>query len=285
MKDIWLLYESADLRINADFAAMMRRLGMDRGMAIQPVTVEELTLGMDGQGKPFILKDSKAARPDAVLSRMRLPLYSHHLEAMDVKVYNNATVCELCNDKRRTHQFLTGLPMAATRFLTSDALPPAYYPVVIKPACSHGGDRVAQVDAPQAWQIAAQGILPEPALEQQRAECLGKDLRVYVVFGQIVAAVMRTAHSGIVSNFKCGGNVALHTLTSAEETLVQRVIRRFDEAGAPLSFAGVDLLYNRCGPIVGEVEDVVGSRMLYQTSDMDIAALFLDGLALKLQAG
>ena len=32
-------------------------------------------------------------------------------------------------------------------------------------------------------------------------------------------------------------------------------------------------------PVVNEVEDVVGSRMLYQTSDIDIVSLFLDGLS------
>lgn len=282
MKNVWLLYEDQDLRVNADFAAMMQCLGADRGMHIQPVTVEELTLCMDGQGTPAIMREGKAVRPDVVLSRMRLSLYSRHLEAMGIAVYNNSTVCELCNDKRRTHQFLAGLPMAATRFISKDAQPPSAYPVVIKPACSHGGDRVTQVDAPQAWQSAVQSILPQPALEQHPVEHSGRDLRVYVVFGQIVAAVMRTANAGIVSNFKRGGNVALHMPTLEEKALVQQVIERFAKAGAPLSFAGVDLLCDSHGPVVGEVEDVVGSRMLYQTSDIDIAALFLDGLASKI---
>ena len=51
---------------------------------------------------------------------------------------------------------------------------------------------------------------------------------------------------------------------------------RFDAAGAPLCFAGVDLLYEDYGPVVGEVEDVVGSRMLYRVSDLDVVGLYLD---------
>ena len=46
--------------------------------------------------------------------------------------------------------------------------------------------------------------------------------------------------------------------------------------------AGVDLLYDQGHPVLGEVEDVVGSRMLYQTSDLDIVGLYLDGIAAKL---
>ena len=45
---------------------------------------------------------------------------------------------------------------------------------------------------------------------------------------------------------------------------------------APLCFAGVDLLYEDYGPVVGEVEDVVGSRMLYRVSDLDVVGLYLD---------
>ena len=43
--------------------------------------------------------------------------------------------------------------------------------------------------------------------------------------------------------------------------------------------AGVDLLYDHGQPVIGEVEDVVGSRMLYKTSDIDIVSLYLQGLS------
>jgi hypothetical protein len=42
------------------------------------------------------------------------------------------------------------------------------------------------------------------------------------------------------------------------------------------------MLYHHGAPVLGEVEDVVGSRMLYQTSNLDIAALYLDGVAARL---
>jgi len=100
--------------------------------------------------------------------------------------------------------------------------------------------------------------------------------------GKILAGVMRTARSGVVSNFKQGGHVALHELTEAERSLAQTVIDRFEAAGAPLHMAGVDLLYDHGQPVIGEVEDVVGSRMLYNTSDIDIVALYLEHISAML---
>ena len=153
---------------------------------------------------------------------------------------------------------------------------------MVKPASGHGGDRVRSVTNEFEWRDAVDEILPLDIVEQKVASNAGQDLRVYVVFGQIVAAVMRTATKGIISNFKRGGNVALHTLTDVEQTIAQQVIERFAQASAPLCFAGVDLLYNEEQPVLSEVEDVVGSRMLYKVSELDIAALFLAGISKRL---
>lgn len=282
MKNLWLLYDDVDFPINRSFAQMMQQRGEGLHLRVEPVLLSELALGMDGSGCPACLRNGVPARPDAVLSRQRDALISLHFEAMGVPVFNNSRVCALCNDKRITHQFLQGLPMLETTFLSpaQSAPPPGTrYPLVLKPACSHGGDRILLVQNEQEWQEAAARILPEPAIQQAVASHAGRDLRVYVLHGHILAGVMRTAQSGIVSNFKQGGHVALHELTSEERALALAVIRRFEEAGAPLHMAGVDFLYHQGHPVVSEVEDVVGSRMLYQTSDIDIVQLYLQEIA------
>ncbi|HPR78053.1 MAG TPA: ATP-grasp domain-containing protein, partial [Candidatus Limiplasma sp.] len=164
------------------------------------------------------------------------------------------------------------------------AVPPgeSAYPLVIKPAGGHGGENVALVHNEYEWRDAADQILPQDIVQQKPAVDAGKDLRVYVLFGKIVAAVLRTARTGIISNFKRGGSVELHTLTDEERTLAEAVIARFAQAEAPLCFAGVDFLYEQGHPFLSEVEDVVGSRMLYQVSSMDIAGLYLDQIRERL---
>ena len=288
MNVIWLLYDDPDYQVNQSYARLMRERGASRGLNIETVLLSEIRLCMDANGRPYCLHRGIPARPEAVLSRQRSALISRHFERMGVPVFNNALVCEICNDKRITYQFLSGLPMPESVFLSANQTePPAgtVYPVILKPACSHGGDRILLVHHEEEWKSAAGRILPEPALQQTVVSEAGKDLRVYVLHGRILAGVMRTARTGVVSNFKQGGQVELHELTQEERALAEAVILRFEQAGAPLQMAGVDLLYDHGHPVIGEVEDVVGSRMLYQTSDVDIVGLYLDGIAAILQNG
>lgn len=287
MKKLWLLYDDADFIINQGFARMMQERGEPLSLAVEAVLMSELVLGMQENGQPVCKRNGESARPDAILSRQRDAFVSEQFERMGIPVFNNSLVCRICNDKRITYQFLQGFPMPQTVFLSPTRQDPpegTRFPVVVKPACSHGGDRVLVAHNEHEWREAAARILPQPALQQAVVTEAGRDLRVYVLGGQILAGVMRTARTGVVSNFKQGGHVALHQLTDAERELAQRVIDRFEQAGAPLHMAGVDLLYDHGHPVLGEVEDVVGSRMLYNTSEIDIVALYLQHIAKILHA-
>ncbi len=285
MKKGWLLYDEADLKQNRDFADYLTREGKARGLELETVRTVQLTLGIQAGGALRIQKDNRDALPDFVISRQRDDLTSAQFERMGVPVFNGSRVCIICNDKRRTHQFLAGLPMLETTFVSHRyAVAPgeSAYPLVIKPAGGHGGENVALVHNEYEWRDAADQILPQDIVQQKPAADAGKDLRVYVLFGKIVAAVLRTAHMGIISNFKRGGSVELHTLTDEERALAEAVIARFAQGEAPLCFAGVDFLYEHGHPVLSEVEDVVGSRMLYQVSSMDIAGLYLDQIRERL---
>lgn len=286
MKTGWLLYEDHDYALNRDFANLMAEEGKRRGFSIEPVLSSQIVPILQ-QSQLFCLRDGRQERPDFIISRQRDSRLSEHFERMGVPVYNNARVCEIGNDKRKTHQFLQGLPMLDSAFLFHRHLSPpqgTVFPVILKPAQSHGGDRILWVRNEEEWHIAASQILPEPMVQQEIATDYGRDLRVYVVFGQIVAAVMRVAKDGFISNFKQGGQVYLHQVTHDERALAGRVIARFAKANAPLCFAGIDFLYHRGKPVVSEVEDVVGSRMLYQVSDINIASLYLDGILADLRS-
>lgn len=287
-KTCWLLYDRPDLAVNRDYAALMQETGLQYGLSIETVTLQELTLGMNTAGQPTLLHNGATARPDAVLSRMRSDWVSEHLERMGIPVFNNSKVCRICNDKRRTHLFLQGLPMAETVFQDgcfSMQDEPVTYPRILKPADSHGGEAVQLLDNSAAYHDAVRKLNQNggrSALHQAVIDQPGRDLRVYVLFGKILAGVLRTAKAGVISNFKLGGSVELHELTDAERRLAEAVIQRFEEAGAPLCMAGVDLLYSNSGPVISEVEDVVGSRMLYQVSDTDIVDLYLLGIAQRI---
>ncbi|MBE0601331.1 MAG: ATP-grasp domain-containing protein [Firmicutes bacterium] len=272
MKTGWLLYDACDYAQNRMFVSHIQQKGQAVGLALAPVLTGTLETRSDDL-------------PDFVISRQRYPKISEAFERHNIPVFNSSRVSEICNDKRNTHRFLQGLPQMKTACI--DDIQPYIpnsvpFPAVVKPALGHGGDRVTLVKNEKDLRNALSATLPQPALVQELASEAGKDLRVYVLFGRIVAAVLRTAREGIVSNFKRGGSVELHTLTGAEEALARMVMKRFEECGAPLSFAGIDFLYHNGEPVINEVEDVVGSRMLYKVSSIDVIALYIGEIAKRL---
>lgn len=276
---IWLLYANMDeFSQNREFAHLMQQAAEKRGLCLRTVIASQLTYGMNRSGLPFC-STVGGKLPQAVISRQRNTVLSRLLEQMGIPVFNGSTVCEICNHKQKTHLFLQGLPMADTVFLPrdSDALMPMMPPVIVKPAGGHGGESVTVCHNDTEYDRALLISDRDDVLVQRVVGGAGRDLRLYVVCGEIVAGVMRTARSGVISNFKRGGDVAAHTPTAEERALGELVIRRFADAGAPLMYAGVDLLYEKDGsPLIGEVEDVVGSRMLYATSNIDIADLVME---------
>ena len=106
MKRGWLLYDAGDLAINQDFAAYIIQKAWEYGMQLETVCTCQLTLGIAEDGMPLMYKNGLSETPDFVISRQRDALISRHLELAGAVVFNNAYVCQLCNDKRITHQFL-----------------------------------------------------------------------------------------------------------------------------------------------------------------------------------
>ncbi len=98
-----------------------------------------------------------------------------------------------------------------------------------------------------------------------------QDLRVYVIGKRIVASVLRTAKEGFKSNFSLGGEVSLYQLSKEESMLVQTIIDQFN-----FGLVGIDFIVGDQGELIfNEIEDVVGSRMLYQCSDINIVKEYL----------
>ena len=282
MKTFWLLYDESDYQKNRAFATLFEQEGAKRGLRMSLRLLPDLRWGVR-EGRAFVQARDGAPLPDFAVSRCRDALLLRALEGCGVPVFNSALACEVCNDKQRTHQFLSGLdiPMPDTVFIPGarDALRgDERYPLVVKPACSHGGDRVRLCQTPAEARQALGAIAPMDALLQRPVSNLGVDRRVYVLFGQIVAAVERRAPEGaFLANFSQGGAVRLAEVTPRERELVRRVTARL-----PLALAGVDFLYENGSPVLSELEDVVGCRMLYRVSDIHIVADYLDAILERL---
>ena len=108
-----------------------------------------------------------------------------------------------------------------------------------------------------------------------------KDVRVYVLNNKIIAAVERCGNNDFRSNFSLGGSVKEYSLKENEINIVKRIINLFNEKTKGYSvkglfYAGIDFLIDSNGDVLfNEIEDVVGSRMLYKATDIDIVDLYI----------
>lgn len=209
--------------------------------------------------------------PDNAIVRTMAPELSEKLEQCGVRVRNNAFLSKTANDKAETYRYLKerGIRMPETYEVTKDFVPP-FYPIVLKPAGGKGGRDVCMIHSFEEY-TSYRTRVREKCIAQRPVSDLGKDLRVYIIGGKIVAAMLRSSDKDFRSNFCLGGQAKRRFLSKEEEAEVMKVASLFD-----IDYAGIDFMFDNGRIIFNEIEDVVGARMIYAYTDINIIEKYLD---------
>lgn len=246
-----LIYAAEDAVRNRWFIDELCKAAESEGMSLRLCIAQDIKM-------PALAE----LQPDFVINRSRYENISRYCEdSLGIRVYNSAAVTAVTNDKWRTHVFLRrhGLPTADTVLIrTREDHCDMPLPLVAKPLDGHGGAGVEWI-ADGAALDAVLREKPLPFLLQQPMRT-GWDMRIYMLGGKIYRAMLRTSNS-LRSNFSLGGKAAPVT-PDAEAIALTDAVQRI----LPLDFAGIDLLRHPDGHyVIGEIEDAVGCRMLYQS--------------------
>ena len=153
------------------------------------------------------------------------------------------------------------------------------YPLVVKSRAGHGGQEVFLLHTEEECEKFFKAHAPDGYIVQQFCSEAGKDLRVYVLGGKILAGVLRSSDEDFRSNYSLGGRV--ESVPVPQE--VQDMVKTLHDAYS-FDFVGIDFIRHDGKWILNEVEDVVGSRMLYETTDLDAVKLYIEYVAGKLKA-
>ena len=249
--ECWILYDRADLEHNRFFADRLRDNGERLGMRTRVVTT-----------------DSVDGVPDLVVSRSRDWHISEKLESLGAMVFNDSRTCMVCNDKLETYRMAErlGIPFMPCS-VSGEGLPDGP-PWVVKSRSGHGGSQVAMAGDRDELEKVVDRI-PDPIV-QEAAPVLGRDMRAYVLDGEVLACVMRSSENDFRANYSLGGRAEL--CEPPEECL--RMIEKVVSELHPM-FVGVDFVFGD-RPYLNEVEDVVGTRMLYSLTDLDPARLLME---------
>ncbi|MDF2908142.1 MAG: hypothetical protein K0R34_3463 [Herbinix sp.] len=278
----WIIYHRENAIYNQQYIRFYIEEGAKQGIECKLLLVEEMEFGVR-EGQWFLTyQKEETVLPDFAICRAIYPLLNRQLEYMGIPVFNNSFVAEICNDKARTYQYLaaTGIKMVDTNFYRNaqikEALDQAMTPTVIKAVAGHGGSQVFLVHGNQEEESLEYPSLIEKlagsdVVVQPLTGTRNQDLRVYVIGTEIIAAVLRTAKEGFKSNFSLGGEVSLYQLSTSEIELVNCIIGQFN-----FGLVGIDFIIGDEGELIfNEIEDVVGSRMLYQCSHINIVEKYL----------
>lgn len=263
--EVWILYGD-DIESPADLAHEVRRFiseGEKMEIDVKVYAPSQFDLLVNEHARDSILIDgSPVPLPDFVY-----PYFNHNdhsyfslaivrqLERLGVTVYNNAQTIETVRDKLHTHQILAecGIATPATmlaKFPVDLNLIESTigFPVVVKTLNGALGIGVFLIENSNAFMDLMELIgetNPDLQLifQQFVATSKGRDLRLFVVDGEVIASMERRAKDGsFKANFSSGGSV--HSF-EADEEAVDLAIKTSE--ALDIQIGGIDLLFKEGG--------------------------------------
>ncbi|CAM3822514.1 ATP-grasp domain-containing protein [Alkalicoccus chagannorensis] len=262
----WLIYYKEDEQRNQAFIDLLQEAAASEGIRLTVVRYEDLSLDVSGLHCPGTFY------PDFLMVRTSTPWLNEAAELQGIRVFNRARFSRIANDKRLSHACVSrlGLPMLPSRAVHRQAVPDNHppYPFIAKDPMGRGGTGVEWIA--HAHQL-AYSTLQENVLLQPVGGQRGRDVRVYIVGGEIQAAVLRESATNFKANISGGASSRLYSLSRKEREEVTAVTSML-----PIDFAGIDFLLAEDGTLLfNEMEDTVGCRSLYDSSDINIAAVVM----------
>ena len=255
----WVVYDDEGAARNAWFAGHLQKTASDLRVELELVPDSEV-----------VEKFSEGSPPDFVLVRTINPCLSRWLEDHGALVINNAATSMVANDKWKTYCFCmeNGIPVMPTT--VADRSCDFHGERVMKSVDGHGGSEVFLVKDRHGAREVQERFPGKTFILQELCTDAGCDMRAYVIGGEVVAAVLRTSKGGFRSNYSLGGDARCTSIEAAEKGVIARL-----NALLSFGFVGVDFIRHQGKWVLNEIEDVVGSRMLYSCSDIDIALPYM----------
>ena len=230
---------------------------------LQKLNDEEVSLSFLDEA--FLEEYVKTHKISFVIYRGRNYKIVEYLENKGIKVFNNSLTNKVANNKFLTYEFFKkhNLP-----FITTSYEPINSFPYIMKSTSGHGGQEVFLINSDKERE---EILKQHPKLDFIYQEYLKNngDVRLYVLNNSVVTAVKRSSQKDFRNNFSLGGEVIEYS-PNEDMKKIAIAISKLLKA----NFIGVDFLLTDDGYKLIEIEDPVGSRMVYQTTDIDIINIF-----------
>lgn len=289
---VWILYGD-DIESNADLAHEVRRFKAEAertGIELKVYNPADFDLIVSEHTRDSVLINGRPEQiPDVVY-----PYFNHHdhsyfslaivrqLERMGCLVYNTANTIEMVRDKLHTHQVLAekGITSPTTmlaKFPIDDDMMAMIektlgFPVVVKTLKGALGVGVFLIESAKAFRDQMDLIgqtSPDIQLIFQEfvAASKGRDLRLFVVDGEVIASMERRAKEGdFKANYSGGGTVHEFKPDQQAINLAVATANALD-----IQIGGIDLLFLKGGGYtICEANTFPGFKGLEKASGVNV---------------
>lgn len=285
----WLIYNGSLLSPKfMEIHDWYKESASKKGIILDLVKNTELFSVIEGN-QTIIKSERQHARPDFILFLDKDIRLANQLEQMGYRLFNKASVIEVCDSKIMTFQALADhsiklpktifSPLTFTNTLEKDHSFIEFierelsYPIVIKEAYGSFGEQVYLVHTRDELAKKRKELLQIPHLYQEFIKhSNGRDVRVHVVGDKVVASMLRTSETDFRANVTNGGVMHEYVLPKEFEELA---IKASKIIGA--DFSGVDLLFGEEEePILCEVNSNAHIKNIYDCTGIDVTEHIFD---------
>lgn len=238
-----------------------------------------------GESEKVLWKGTSFPTLDLLIPRARIiddvELQLHLLKVLErsFPVLNESASIVAAKNKIKTLELLSAAGLAIPKSVVLEGAEgleacalPFDYPLVLKPPYGTFGEGIRLVSSFEEAHVYLtecfkKNLWSHFIAQEFISEAAGKDLRVFVMGDQVLAAMERKAQPGeFRANVELGASV--HTVQISDEvarlaTLAVKALK--------LDYAGVDIIESKRGPLVLEVNANPGFKSLEQVSGVDVA--------------
>ncbi len=271
----WLIYNKEDIEINQAYIHFYFEECKKYDIELILIVRDRLQFCIKDAHTQIIYDGKMIQLPNTVINRSRDYLLSKTFENIGCNVYNNSEVTLLGNNKFMALQYASNLGIdIMPTYYGQDFIPP--FPFILKSISGHGGKEVFYIQNDEMLQEAVAKLKNKEYIIQEIASDIGKDLRVYIIGNKIVASMLRISDNDFRSNYCLGGRVIKYELNDREKKTVYKILDKLK-----IGHCGIDFIFHNGRIVFNEIEDVVGSRMLYQFTDINVVSDYVKYIRLQ----
>lgn len=236
-----------------------------------------------------LLSVKKLEKPDFVILWDKDVTLGRHIEKMGIRVFNSPRSIMLCDNKGYTFEALSEKKIPIPRTIVGPLIYPGRevkdfelfksigevlgYPLVIKECYGSFGAQVYLIEDFEMMKSKIKELATIPYIFQEFiSTSFGRDIRVNVVGGNVVGAMLRKSDGDFRANISAGGKGEKYILSDEEKDVA---IKASEVLG--LDYAGVDLLFGKDGKaIVCEVNSNPHFKSTMEYTGVDVGKSIID---------